>query len=261
MDATDTIKSLKELQIKKMSSYSVFAQYYDFLNQNVDYNAGSRFISGIFKGNKVKTVIDLACGTGVLSEMLGKMGYEIIGIDMSDEMLSMAQNRLFESECRFSLINAKMQDFSLEEKADACICCLDSINHLTDENDVLKTFKNVSASIKDNGIFIFDVNSVYKHRTLLNNRAYVFDEEDFFLSWDNEYLKDDTIRIMLDFFIFNGKSYDRESEEFFERAYSQSKLKSMLKKAGFGTVDIYGGFDYSSPKKDSERLFFVCRKG
>ncbi|MBR1762193.1 MAG: class I SAM-dependent methyltransferase, partial [Eubacterium sp.] len=88
-----------------MSSYSVFAQYYDFLNQNVDYNAGSRFISGIFKGNKVKTVIDLACGTGVLSEMLGKMGYEIIGSDMSDEMISMAQNRLFESECRFSLKN------------------------------------------------------------------------------------------------------------------------------------------------------------
>jgi len=254
------IKSLKELKKTKMNSYNVFAHYYDYLNQNVDYDAGSRFISGIFKDNNVKTVIDLACGTGVISEKLINNGFDIIGIDASSEMLTLAQNRLVATGGNYSLINAKMQELELTEPADACICCLDSINHLTDDTDVLKTFQNVYNSIKDSGLFIFDVNTVYKHQTVLNNRAYVFDEEDFFLSWDNELLNDNTVRILLDFFIFNGENYDRYSEEFFEKAYSEDLLKDMLKTAGFSEINTYGGFDFSQPQENSERLFFVCRK-
>ena len=239
-----------------MSSYNIFAKYYDYLTQNVDYDAGSSFISGIFKANNVKTVIDLACGTGKMSEKLIENGFDIIGIDYSEDMLSIAKNRVGKS----LLIKAKMQSFELQDKADACICCLDSINHLTDEKDVLKTFINVYNSIIDKGIFIFDVNTIYKHRTLLNNQTYVFDEEDFFLSWDNELLDDDTVRIMLDFFVYNGKSYDRLSEEFCERAYSEDLLKEMLVQAGFNSIEIYGGLDFSKPESDSERLFFVCKK-
>lgn len=243
-----------------MNSYGVFAEYYDYLNQNVDYDAGSSFISGIFKAYNAKTVIDLACGTGIMSEMLMNKGFKIIGIDSSVDMLSVADSRLSALDKEYSLINSKMQDFSLSECADGCICCLDSINHLTDENDVLNTFINVYNSLNDNGIFIFDVNSVYKHRTLLNNRAYVFDEEDFFLSWDNEMLENDTVRIMLDFFIYNGESYDRFSEEFCERAYSVESLNEMLKTAGFTSIEAYGGFDYSEIKDNSERIYFICKK-
>ena len=243
-----------------MSSYNFLAKYYDFLTQNVDYDAGSDFISGIFKDNNVKTVIDLACGTGVMSEKLINKGFDVIGIDASVEMLSFAQNRLFKYSKDLSLINAKMQDFSLEIKADGCICCLDSINHLTDENDVLKTFINIYNSLNDNGVFIFDVNSVYKHRTFLNNQTYVFDEEDFFLSWDNELVDNDKVRIMLDFFVYNGVNYDRFSEEFCERAYSEETLKNMLYGAGFKNINVYGGFDFSEPENDSERLYFVCKR-
>lgn len=243
-----------------MNSYRVFAEYYDYLNQNVDYDAGSSFISGIFKANNVKSVIDLACGTGIMSEKLMNEDFNIIGIDSSVDMLSVADSRLSALDKEYSLINSKMQDFSLSECADGCICCLDSINHLTDENDVLNTFINVYNSLNDNGIFIFDVNSVYKHRTLLNNRAYVFDEEDFFLSWDNEMLENDTVRIMLDFFIYNGESYDRFSEEFCERAYSVESLNEMLKTAGFTSIEAYGGFDYSEIKDNGERIYFICKK-
>ena len=122
-----------------MSSYNVFAKYYDYLTQNVDYDAGSNFISGFFKAKGVNTVLDLACGTGVMSEKLKEKGFEVIGIDASEDMLSLAQNRLPEN----SFIKAKMQDFELEERLDACICCLDSINHLKDEKEVFKTFQNV----------------------------------------------------------------------------------------------------------------------
>ena len=243
-----------------MSSYNVFAQFYDYLNQNVDYDAGSSFISGIFKDNNVKSVIDLACGTGVMSKKLIEKGYFITGIDASVDMLTQAQINLCSYKDSYNLICAKMQDFSLDIKADGCICCLDSINHLTDENDVLKTFENVYSSLNGGGVFIFDVNSVYKHNHQLANRAYVFDEEDFFLSWDNELLDDNIVRIMLDFFVFNGESYDRYSEEFFERAYEKEDLYLMLNKAGFKEIKVFGGFDYSEPREDSERLFFVCKK-
>jgi ubiquinone/menaquinone biosynthesis C-methylase UbiE len=243
-----------------MSSYNVFAKYYDFLTQNIDYDAGSSFISGIFKDNNIKSVLDLACGTGIISEKLIDCGFDIIGIDMSSDMLTEAEIRLNSYKGRYSLINAKMQDFKLTESVDGVICCLDSINHLTDEKDVLKTFNNVFDSLNIGGIFIFDVNSVYKHQTALNNKAYVFDEEDFFLSWDNELLDDNIVRIMLDFFVFNGESYDRYSEEFFERAYSEASLSNMLKNAGFSEVRIYGETDFSEPNDESERLYFVCKK-
>ena len=243
-----------------MNSYNIFSKYYDYLTQNVDYDAGSSFISGIFKANNVKTALDLACGTGIMSKRLIKEGYEITGIDSSSEMLTQAQQRLLNYEGKYSLIHAKMQDFSLEKPVDAVICCLDSINHLTDEKDVLKTIENVYNSLTDGGVFIFDVNTVYKHQTQLNNKAYVFDEEDFFLAWDNELEEDNLVRIMLDFFVFNGESYDRYSEEFYEKAYSTQVLCDMLKSVGFDNINIYGGFDYSKPLEDSERLYFVCKK-
>ena len=243
-----------------MSSYNIFAKYYDLLTQNIDYNAGSNFISGIFKAENVHSVIDLACGTGVMSEMLIDNGFSVLGIDYSCDMLCVAENRLSKTNGDYTLINAKMQDFSLDRKYDACVCCLDSINHLTDENDVLKTFKCVFNSLNDFGIFIFDVNTVYKHQTSLNNRAYVFDEEDFFLSWDNELLENDTVRILLDFFVYNGTSYDRYSEEFLERAYKKELLKEMLNIAGFEKIEVCGDFEHSAPTETDERLFFICYK-
>ena len=241
--------------------YNIFARFYDYLTENVDYDAGSEFISGIFKANEVKSTLDLACGTGKMSEKLLERGFSVIGIDNSVEMLTEAQSRLSRFSESFSLINADMRDFTLENKVDSCICCLDSINHLTDEKDVEKAFINVYNSLNSGGVFIFDVNTVYKHRNQLNNRAYVFDEEDFFLSWDNELTEDGlTVRIMLDFFVFNGESYDRYSEEFFEKAYDEKTLKRLLENAGFNNIDIYANFDFSKPGKESERLFFVCRK-
>ena len=104
-----------------------------------------------------------------------------------------------------------MTDFELPHKVDCCVCSLDSINHLKDIVEVKKCFDCVYNSLNDGGVFVFDVNTVYKHKNVLGNNTFVFDEEDFFLSWDNEYLGDNTVRILLDFFVYNGKNYDRFS--------------------------------------------------
>lgn len=245
-----------------MSSYQTFAYLYDELTQNVEYEKRCDYILSFFEKNGIKsgTVLDLACGTGSMSIPFMKKGYNIIGLDYSEEMLEIASNRLSEVGDNFSLLKAKMQEFELSEKADACICCLDSINHLNNIDDVQATFKNVYDSLNDNGLFAFDVNTVYKHNEILADNTFVFDENDYYLVWDNEAVDDRTVRILLDMFLFNGENYDRFSEEFEETAYSVEELSAWLKNSGFVDIKIYDELSYDEPKNDSERLYFVCKK-
>ncbi|WP_308618982.1 methyltransferase domain-containing protein [uncultured Eubacterium sp.] len=245
-----------------MSSYQTFAYLYDELTQNVEYEKRCDYILSFFEKNGIKsgTVLDLACGTGSMSIPFMKRGYNIIGLDYSEEMLEIASNRFFEAGNNFSLLKAKMQEFELSEKADACICCLDSINHLNNIDDVQAAFKNVYDSLNNNGLFVFDVNTVYKHNEVLADNTFVFDEDDYYLVWDNEAVDDRTVRILLDMFLFNGENYDRFSEEFEETAYSVEELSTLLKNSGFVDIKVYDELSYDEPKNDSERLYFVCKK-
>lgn len=240
-------------------SYNYFAEVYDDLTKNVDYDARSEYLASFLNDAGIKTgsdIIDLACGTGSISIRLADMGYRVTGIDLSPEMLSIAD---FKAKGNVSLINADMLNFSLTEPADACVCCLDSINHLNSINEVIKAFENVYNSIKENGIFIFDVNTVYKHNCVLANNTFVFDEEDYFLSWDNELLDDNKIRIMIDIFVKESNHYNRFSEEFFETAYSVDDLKAALKPY-FDVLGVYDDMTRNEPKSDSERIYFVCKR-
>ncbi|MFR5876596.1 MAG: class I SAM-dependent DNA methyltransferase [Eubacterium sp.] len=245
-----------------MSSYNFFASLYDSLTVNVDYEVRSDYISDFFTAKNINngTIIDLACGTGSFSKLFAEKGYNIIGVDSSADMLTEAQIKLSDINCNFSLINAKMQDFTSKEQVDGVICCLDSINHLTDDTDVSSVFQNVYNSLKNNGLFIFDVNTIYKHQKLLFNKTFIFDEEDYYIVWDNEQIDDREVRILLDFFVYNGDSYDRYSEEFNERAYSALELKMLLEDAGFNSIDIYDELSLNPPGDKSERIYFVCKK-
>ena len=245
-----------------MNSYYILAKFYDLLSDNAGYEELGNCIVKLLKDNGAKTVLDLACGTGILSQKLFSNGFSVTGIDSSDEMLSIAESKLFIVGHDFTLINAKMQDFELYIESDACVCCMDSINHMTDEKDVQKTFDNVYKSLNDGGIFFFDVNSVYKHRTALNNQTYVFDEDDVYLVWDNEALENDTVRILLDFFVYDEQSgmYERFNEDFCERAYSEEMLRKMLLNSGFKDIQVFGDLQFNAPKETSDRLYFICRK-
>lgn len=245
-----------------MSSYEYLSSVYDELCENVDYDVRSDYISDIFCANSLfsGTVLDLACGTASMSERLMKKGYSIIGIDLSEQMLEIASQRLYQIGDSFTLLKSNMQDFELEERVDACICCLDSINHLNTLNAVQNAFECVYKSLKNGGLFVFDVNTVYKHQCVLSGNTFVFDEEDYFLVWDNEPVDDNTVRILIDLFRFNGRSYDRFSEEFCETAYSVDQLKNLLIISGFSDINVYDELSYNAPEEQSERLFFVCKK-
>lgn len=245
-----------------MSSYQTFAYLYDELTQNVEYEKRCDYILSFFEKNNIKsgTVLDLACGTGSMSIPLIESGYNIIGIDCSKDMLEIASERLSNKSNNFSLLKTKMQNFKLSKKIDACICCLDSINHLNNKSDVQSTFENVYNSLKYNGLFIFDANTVYKHNNVLADNTFVFDEEDYYLVWDNEKIDDRTVRILLDMFLYNGSSYDRLSEEFCETSYTVEELSQMLKDSGFENIKVYDELSLGKPKENSERIYFVCKK-
>lgn len=237
-------------------SYNTFALFYDRLTENADYEVRSDYISNFFSqyGNGGKKVIDLACGTGTLCVLLSAKGYDVTGVDLSADMLTVAKNKCPDSE----FICADISDFDISEKFDFCTCTLDSINHLADINEVKKCFNSVYNCLEKGGLFVFDVNTIYKHNEVLCDNTFVFDEEDFFLSWDNELMENNQVRILLDFFVCNGKNYDRFSEEFVEIAYSVDELKSALK--DFEIIGIYDELTENSPKSDSERIYFVCRR-
>ncbi len=239
--------------------YNYLALHYDELTENVDYKVRSDYISDFFNEYGIRqgsTILDLACGTGSMSLHMKNKGYNVIGIDLSDEMLSAAD---FKAKGEISFIKSEMQNFSLAETVDACMCNLDSINHLNDIYEVKETFKCVYNSLNNNGIFIFDINTVYKHNNILADNSFVFDEDDYFLSWDNELLEGNRVRIMLDFFVFNGNNYDRYSEEFIETAYSAEVLEDALSPY-FEVLGIYDDISFNKPESTSERIYFVCRR-
>lgn len=243
-----------------MTEYNYFAQFYDNLTDNVEYEKRIEYIKN-FLPDKNSVILDLACGTGSMSLPLLKSGYRIIGLDLSDNMLEIASNKFLEVSDNFSLMKGNMRNFCLGDKADACICCLDSINHLTDINGVKDCFLSVFNSLKNNSVFVFDVNTIYKHNNILSDKTFIFDEDDYYIVWDNENEGNDTVRILLDIFVYNGSSYDRYNEEFFEKAYGIDELKKVLIEVGFKDIAVYDELSFNEPRDDCERLYFVCKKG
>lgn len=239
-------------------SYNYFAQVYDDLTNNVEYEKRIEYILNIFNENGVCSgeILDLACGTGTMSLLAKQKGFDVIGVDLSEDMLSIADNK---AKGIINFVKAPMQDFELSHKVSACMCNLDSINHLEGIEDVKNTFKCVYNVLKEDGIFVFDVNTVYKHNEILANNSFVFDEENYFLAWDNELIDENVIKIFIDIFAYNGINYDRYSETFIEKAYEVYELKSALEPY-FDVLDVFDDVSREKPQNDSERLYFVCKR-
>lgn len=246
-----------------MSGYSYFADYYDGLTKNVDYETRANYIEQLVKkfNHGFGLTLDLACGTGSLTLELAKKGVDIFGADSSPDMLSEAQQKAAQFNKSILFICQKMQDIDLFGTIDTCICTLDSINHLIKREDVLKTFKRISMFMNKGGYFIFDVNTLYKHKEILGNNTFVYDTRDVYCVWQNRLKKDNaTVQITLDFFKKRGKLYSRCGECFSERAYAHGDICNMLKEAGFEFVDCYGELTFEKPQEDSQRNVYIARK-
>ena len=246
-----------------MDSYISFADFYDGLTQNVEYSKRCDYILKIFKKLKHKTgvTLDLACGTGSLTFELAKKGVNVFGADASEDMLCQAQSKACEEELDVMFLCQKMQNLELLGTIDTCVCTLDSINHLTSKKAVQQTFNGVSRFMNKSGYFLFDVNTVYKHQTVLADNSFVYDTPEVFCVWQNTLLRNNIVQIDLDFFEKNEDNlYVRSSESFCERAYTHKEIVEMLEKAGFRLAEFYGDMTFDKPKADEQRVIYVAQK-
>ena len=247
-----------------MSGYGKFAWFYDRLTDNVEYDkiaaAVDRYVERF--GGRKNILLDIACGTGSLCERFAKMGYDVIGIDSSEQMLNAALDKKYDSGLPIQYLCQDMTKLDMYGTVDVTVCTLDSINHLTDIEAVMKVFERVSLFAYPDGLFIFDVNTVYKHREVLSNNAFVYDLDGLFCVWQDEYnAEDSSVDIYLDFFERNGQGgYDRYQESFAEQAYSRELIRQCLNKAGFEVLGEYDGYTDAPPAEDSERIVYVVRK-
>lgn len=247
-----------------MLSYSYFADFYDNLTNNVHYERYGEYILQLAEkyNHNMGITLDLACGTGSLTLWLKKKGVDIYGIDASAEMLSVAQEKALDSDISGMLfLRQKMQNIDLYGTIDTCICTLDSINHITNKDDVQKTFSRVSFFMNPEALFIFDVNTLYKHQKVLGNNTFVYDTSKVYCVWQNSLCKDSrTVDISLDFFQRDGDIYRRYSENFMERAYTHTEICEMLEKAGFRLLDVFGEMSFDKPSETSQRNFYIAKK-
>lgn len=242
--------------------YDDFAGLYEKL-QDVNYEAFADYIEEIFKSEDIKPelVLDLACGTGTLTCLLAKRGYDMIGIDASCEMLDIAREKAQSLGADILYLNQDMTDFELYGTVDAIICTLDGVNYLTEDKELEQMFSLAGNYLNPGGIMVFDINTEYKLSRILGNNTYVNEEKDIYYVWQNEYDEGERIcYFRLDFFEKQPDgSYHRSIEEQAERAYSLDEIRSAADKGGMKVSAIYDEFTLSPPQNESQRCFVVLR--
>ena len=245
-----------------MAGYSSFAGYYDQLTQNVDYKARATYFSELIRLYQPATelVLDLACGTGSLSVELAALGYNMTAADGSADMLSFAMQKAAEREADILFLCQPMERLDLYGTVDTAICALDSLNHLN-KSQLLRALERLQLFVAPGGLFIFDVNTVYKHRNILADNCFVYELDDLFCVWQNSLLTEDAVEVSLDFFVQqSGSSYRRESECFREYIYPEEFLRNVLADNSFEVLDIFAEDSTNPPKADSQRLVYVARR-
>lgn len=243
--------------------YSILARFYDRLMEDVDYGAWCDFyLSCLDKyGVSGKHILDLACGTGSITVPLAERGFTVTGIDLSAEMLALAQKKADEAGVHVRFSEQNIAGFESGGEVDAVICSFDGINYLTSAKDAAACFARIYNTLADGGLFLFDVGTPYHYRRILADNTYTYDYEDLFVSWQNDFHpKSGLCNFYLTFFVRENGFWHRYDEIQRQRAYPLPRLDIMLKNACFTVLEKVGDLDFSPLSAESERCFYLCRK-
>ncbi len=243
--------------------YNEFAYNYDTLMNDVDYKKRTEYLCSLFKkfDRQPTLMLDLACGTGEFSNLFAQKGISVIGVDISYDMLSIAREKTAEQGNDILYLCQDAAELDLYGTVDGAICCLDSLNHITDYEQFCKAIERVSLFLEKDRLFIFDLNTVYKHRDILGDNTFVIDSDDVYCVWQNSYSDEHNIvEISLDFFTPEGDAYFRTSEEFCERAYAFNEVENALEKAGLKVEAIFDDMTQKAPCDTTQRVIYVTRK-
>ena len=213
------------------------------------------------EGLRPRTAVDLACGTGSVTAILVRMGLEVIGVDLSEEMLTVAQQKLWEADLQARFVCQNLRDLHLARGVDLAVCALDSLDYITDPSDCEQAIRRIYKALNPGGIFIFDVNTPEKLRAM-DGQVFLDEEEDVFCVWRGEFDEDANIcSYGMDLFQKEGNRWIRSFEEHQEYAYSREMLTGYLKEAGFTHIHCFGDRKMTAPEAGEQRMYFYGRKG
>jgi SAM-dependent methyltransferase len=247
-----------------MEAYEDFAHVYDMFMDNVDYEQWGGYLVEQLTSHGISDglVLDLGCGTGTMTEFLAAKGYDMIGVDNSEEMLAQAMEKRMESGQNILYLLQDMQEFELYGTVRAVVSVCDCLNYLTEEEDLLEVFRLVNNYLDPHGVFLFDMNTVYKYQELLGERTIAENREDGSFIWENSYDPETGINVyeLALFLPREDGLYEKSEEVHYQRAYPKEKICELLKEAGLELLAVYDAYTYDAPGEDCERLFFVARE-
>lgn len=248
-----------------MSSYETLASYYDELTEDVEYRRRADFVEKLMGRSRipVKTVLDLACGTGSMTCLFTRRGYELIAVDGSEDMLAQAREKAVDLPGEPPIfLHQDMPRLDLYGTVEAAICCLDSLNYLTHPKDVQRTFQRLRLFIQPGGVLVFDVNTPCKLQGL-DGQVFLDEREDVYCVWRTEYAKRSRIcHYYMDLFTARPDgTWERDFECHRQRAYTVEELTTWLREAGFVDIRTYGDCRRRSPREDEQRIYFSAIRG
>lgn len=257
------IRIRKEEMMENNEIYGDFAWVYDTFMDNIPYDEWFAYLHGLLQkyGITEGIVVDIGCGTGILTQKMQQAGYDMIGIDLSEEMLEIARERV---PAEVLLLNQDMREMDLYGSAAAMYCICDGMNYMCSAEDFKKVLERVYLFLDNGGIFIFDLKTAYFYEKILGNRTIVDNRENATLIWENEY---DTETQINEYLVTIYREAEEDSDIFYrdeelhrQRAYSIDALEKLFKEQLFSNVKFYHAFTEDIPKEDSERIYIIAQK-
>lgn len=247
-----------------MDAYTSFAAVYDTFMDNIPYEEWCDYLCGLLKEYGVLDglVLDLGCGTGTLTELLSQRGYDMIGIDNAEDMLFIAMEKKIETGHDILYLLQDMREFELYGTVQAVVSICDSMNYILEYEELVSVFRLVNNYLDPEGVFIFDMNTVYKYQELLGESTIAENREDCSFIWDNSF-DSETMVNEYDLALFIGEEnglYRKYEETHYQRAYSIPEVRQALEEAGMEFVAVYDAFSRNAPGPESERIYFIARE-
>ena len=246
-----------------MNAYENLAVSYDRLTNDVDYEATVDFYWQILarEGLSPRTAADLACGTGSVALLLAKKGLEVIGVDLSEDMLCQANQKAQEQNADVRFVCQSLQTLRLARGVDLAVCALDSLDYITDPRDCQEAIGRIYRVLNPGGCFIFDVNTPEKLRAM-DGQVFLDEDEDVYCVWRGEFEEENNVcSYAMDLFQRQGNVWVRSFEEHREYAYSAQQLVAYLRQAGFTAIEVYADRRFEAPGPGEQRIYLKARKG
>ena len=247
-----------------MSAYEKFAQVYDLFMDNIDYEGGAEYGTDRLREYEITDglVLELGGGTGTMTGLLAGKGYDMIGVDNSEEMLAEAMEKRVESGQDILYLLQDMQEFELYGTVRAVVSVCDSLNYITDRDELRHVFELVNNYLDPEGIFLFDMNTVHKYRDLLGDTTIAENRDEGSFIWDNSYDEEEGLNYyeLAVFLPREDGLYEKSEEVHCQKAYPQEEIETLIKEAGMELLAVYDAYTLNPATEDSERLFFVARE-